>query len=86
VELIDGRTDGTELSLKLYHESELQAGYQQSVTEAPGELLGLLDFHCLVPPCGFLWSFVQDLRTTKTAWGNGAQSRGIQGGATGIRA
>jgi hypothetical protein len=33
-----------------------------------GELLGLLNLHYLVPPCGFLWSFIQDLRTTKTAW------------------
>jgi hypothetical protein len=35
VELIDGRTDGSELSLKLYHESELQVGYQHSMAGAP---------------------------------------------------
>ena len=33
--LSGGRTDGLELSLKLYHPRELQLGYQQSITEAP---------------------------------------------------
>ncbi len=35
MDLVDGRTDGLELSLKLYHAGELQLGYQQSMTEAP---------------------------------------------------
>ena len=29
--LVDSRTDGLELSLKLYHARELQLGYQQSI-------------------------------------------------------
>jgi hypothetical protein len=35
VDLVDARTDGLKLSLKLYHVRELQLDYQQSVTEAP---------------------------------------------------
>jgi hypothetical protein len=36
VDLIEGRSDGLELSLKLYHAGELQLGYQQLMAEAPG--------------------------------------------------
>jgi hypothetical protein len=35
-DLVDARTDGFKLSLKLYHWSELRLGYQQSIAEAPG--------------------------------------------------
>ena len=34
-----GRSDGLELSLKLYHLGELQLGYQQLMTEAPAAAL-----------------------------------------------
>jgi hypothetical protein len=34
-DLVDARTDGFKLSLKLYHRSELRLGYQQSIAEAP---------------------------------------------------
>ena len=33
--LVDARTDGLKLSLKLYHARELQLDYQQLMTEAP---------------------------------------------------
>ena len=32
---LEVRSDGLELSLKLYHAGELQLGYQQLMTEAP---------------------------------------------------
>jgi hypothetical protein len=35
VDLVNGRTDGLKLSLKLYHGNELQLAYQQLITEAP---------------------------------------------------
>ena len=35
MDLVDARTDGLKLSLKLYHGSELQLGYQQLIAEAP---------------------------------------------------
>jgi hypothetical protein len=35
VDPLDARTDGLELSLKLYHGSELLWGYQHLMTEAP---------------------------------------------------
>ena len=35
MDFIEGRSDGLELSLKLYHAGELQPGYQQLMTEAP---------------------------------------------------
>jgi hypothetical protein len=35
VNLLDARTDGLKLSLKLYHAHELRLVYQQSMTEAP---------------------------------------------------
>jgi 5-methylthioribose kinase len=38
VDLIEGSSDGLELSLKLYHAGELQLGYQQLMTEAPREI------------------------------------------------
>jgi hypothetical protein len=38
-DLVDARTDGFKLSLKLYHRSELRLGYQQSIAEAPPEPL-----------------------------------------------
>jgi integrase len=34
-DLVDARTNGFKLSLKLYHQSELRLGYQQSIAEAP---------------------------------------------------
>jgi hypothetical protein len=34
VDLVDARTDGLKLSLKLYHARELQLDYQQLMTEA----------------------------------------------------
>ncbi len=34
-DLVDARTDGLKLSLKLYHARELQLDYQQSIAEAP---------------------------------------------------
>ena len=40
VDLVDARTDGLELSLKLYHGSELQVGYQQSIAETPRDICG----------------------------------------------
>ncbi len=33
--LVDPRTDGLELSLKLYHVCDLGLGHQQSIAEAP---------------------------------------------------
>jgi hypothetical protein len=33
-DLVDARTDGFKLSLKLYHRSELRLSYQQSIAEA----------------------------------------------------
>jgi len=36
--LVDARTDGFKLSLKLYHRSGLRLGYQQSPAEAPNTL------------------------------------------------
>jgi hypothetical protein len=35
MDLVDSRTNGLEVSLKLYHADELQLGYQQLMTEAP---------------------------------------------------
>ena len=40
MDLVEGRTDGLKLSLKLYHAGELQLGYQQLMTEAPALDLG----------------------------------------------
>jgi len=37
VDLVNGRTDGLKLSLKLYHGNELQLAYQQLITEAPDD-------------------------------------------------
>ena len=35
MDLVDARTDGLKLSLKLYHARELQLSYQQLTMEAP---------------------------------------------------
>jgi hypothetical protein len=37
-DLVDARTDGLKLSLKLYHAREFQLDYQQSIAQAPLEL------------------------------------------------
>ena len=42
VDLGDARTTGFTLSLKLYHESDLQVVYQQSIAEAPMVDLSML--------------------------------------------
>ena len=41
VDILDVGTASVKLSLKLYDESELQVGYQQSITEAPAVELTL---------------------------------------------
>jgi len=42
VDLVDARTDGLKLSLKLYHGLELRSDCQHLITEAPNIELALL--------------------------------------------
>ena len=47
MDLVEGRNEGLELNLKLYHGSELRWGYQHSMAEAPTGVLdvfGLYNF------------------------------------------